>query len=162
MGGTFEAFEEGMKTKHTNIKVKTIALTVGISSLAALSVVAGPPVVTIQGPAPPPVVIVPPAPPAVVVPAPAPAVTVEGVPDTYTWDGVEFVGFVGTQYYYLGPDNAWLPMDGVRLGRFHDWERDHADWRAHATRNELYRHDAHGHEFLRHDKDHDHDNHDHN
>ena len=45
----------------------------------------------------------------------------------------------------LGPGNVWLPFDSVRVARFHDWERDdHADWRDHAIRNELYRRDAHG------------------
>ena len=98
------------------------------------------------------------------VPAP-PAVTVEAtVPDTYVWDGNEYVGVVGTQYFYLGVGDVWLPFDSVRVARFHDWERLHADWRDHAIRNDLYRHDAHGHEVVRHDvghdshdKDHDHD-----
>jgi hypothetical protein len=151
---------EGMKTNlTTNNK---IALALGIGSLAALSVVAGPPVMTVQVPAPPPVVVVAPAPPAVVVQAPAPSVTVEmAVPDVYVWDGVEFVGVVGTQYYYLGPDKLWLPFDAVRVTRFHEWEKAHADWRVNAIRNDLYRRDAHGHEFPRHDdKDRDHASHD--
>jgi hypothetical protein len=89
---------------------------------------------------------------------PAPAVTVEAaVPDSYVWDGTEFVGVVGDQYYYLGAGNVWLPFDSVRVARFHDWEKVHADWRTHVTRNELYRHDAHGHDVPRHD-DHGHDN----
>jgi hypothetical protein len=67
------------------------------------------------------------------------------VPDSYVWDGTEFVGVVGTDYYYLGPDHIWLRADAPRLARFHDWERGHADWRAHAIRNDLYRHDARGH-----------------
>lgn len=102
-------------------------------------------------PAPPPPVIVAPAP---VVVAPAPAVTVEvGVPDFYVWDGVEFVGVVGSTYYYLGPGDVWIACDGPRLARFHEWERTHADWRAHATVNVKYRNDAHGHaEPMRNDK----------
>jgi len=121
---------------------KKIAIVIGVSSLAAVPLMAGP-AVTVQVPAP-----------AVTVQAPAPAATMEiAVPDSYAWDGVEFVGVVGSQYYYLGPDNVWLACDQPRLMRFHDWERGHADWRIHATRNELYRHDAHGHEVPFHDKD---------
>jgi hypothetical protein len=116
--------------------IKIIAIAIGASSLVALPVMSGP-VVTVQVPAP--VVTV-------QVPAP-PAVTVDiGVPDTYVWDGVEYVGVVGGQYYYLGPGDIWLPFDAVRVARFHDWERVHADWRDHAIHNDLYRHDAHGHE----------------
>ena len=145
-----------MKTKSISLKVALTAL--GVSSLAALPVLAGPPVVTVQVPAPPPVTIVAPAPPAVVVQTPAPPVTVEAaVPDTYVWDGVEFVGVMSTQYYYLGPDKSWLPFDTVRETRFHDWEKAHADWHSHLIRNELYRRDARGHEYPLHD---DRDHHD--
>ena len=71
-----------------------IAMTGGF---ATLTLIAGP-IVTIQVPVP-----------AVTVQVPAPAVTVETtVPDTYVWDGVEYVGVVGTQYYYLGDGNVWL------------------------------------------------------
>jgi hypothetical protein len=59
-----------------------------------------------------------------------------GVPDAYTWDGVEYVGFVGGQYMYLGAGGGWLVCDSVRLGRFHGWERGHPDWRRTAIRNE--------------------------
>lgn len=67
------------------------------------------------------------------------------VPDSYAWDGVEFVGVVGGAYFYLGPGNVWLGCDSVRLERFHGWERNHADWRDHAIRNDHFRTDAHGH-----------------
>ncbi len=123
---------------------KKIAIVISVSSLAALPLLAGP-VVTVQVPAP--VVVVP----APVVTVPAPAVIVEAVPDTYVWDGVEFVGVVGGAYFYLGPGNVWLPFDSVRVARFHEWERVHADWRDHAIRNELYRRDVHGHDVPRHD-----------
>jgi hypothetical protein len=126
---------------------KIIAIAISVSSLAVLSLMAGP-VVTVQVPAPAVQVQVP----APVVTVPAPAVTVEvGVPDTYVWDGDEYVGVVGGAYFYLGPGDVWLPFDAVRVARFHDWERLHADWRDHAIRNEKYRHDAHGHEVPRHD-----------
>ena len=120
---------------------KKIIIVVSMSSLAALPLMAGP-AVTVQVPAP--VVTV-------QVPAPAPPVVTVAVPDAYVWDGVEFVGLIGDQYYYLGPGDVWLPFDAVRVARWHDWERDHADWRTHAIRNELYRHDAHGHIMPRHD-----------
>jgi hypothetical protein len=116
-----------------NTKKITIAM-MGISSLATLTLIAAP-LVIVQVPAP--------APPAVTV--------VTAVPDTYVWDGIEFVGVVGPDYYYLGPGKVWLPFDSVRLTRFHDWERIHGDWRTHAIRNELYRRDAHGHEVQLHD-----------
>jgi hypothetical protein len=155
-GGTLQAsLADTMKT------IKIIAFVLGVSSIMALPAMSGPTVIVQVGP---------PVAPVVVAPAPAPAVTVEiGVPDTYVWDGYEYVGVVGTQYYYLGAGSVWLPFDSVRLARFHDWERIHADWRDHAIRNENYRNDAHGHEVpLRapghddhlNDHSHDMDNHD--
>ena len=110
---------------------------IGVSSIAALTSMAGPSVIVQVG-APPPVVVVP-------APPPPPPVVVSAVPDTYVWDGYEYVGVVGTQYFYLGVGNVWLPFDSVRVVRFHDWERVHADWRDHAIRNDRFRNDAHGH-----------------
>jgi len=88
--------------------------------------------------------------PAVVV---APAVAVEPVmvPEAYTWDGVEYVGLVGDQYFYLGAGNVWLVAGPDRLERFHGWERGHPDWRSHATRNDRFRKDARGREQPRRD-----------
>jgi len=88
----------------------------------------------------PPVVAVAPPPPVVVAPP------VVAVPDDYVWDGYEYVGLVGDQYFYLGPGNVWLVCDPFRLDRFHGWEHGHPDWRAHAIRNDRFRRDAHGHE----------------
>jgi hypothetical protein len=65
------------------------------------------------------------------------------VPDSYAWDGYEYVGLVGDQYFYLGPGDVWLVCDPFRLDRFHGWERGHPDWRAHAIRNDRFRKDAH-------------------
>jgi len=91
------------------------------------------------------------APQPVVVVAPAPLVEAPVmIPDSYVWDGVEYVGVVGDQYFYLGPGNFWLVCEPFRLERFHGWERDHRDWRDHATRNDNYRKDAHGHVQPRH------------
>lgn len=84
------------------------------------------------------------APPPVVV-APAPAPVVVGVPDDYVWDGYEYVGLVGDQYYYLGPGGVWLVAEPWRVNRFHVWVGGHPDWRGHAIRNDRYRRDAHGH-----------------
>jgi hypothetical protein len=93
------------------------------------------------------------------VPTPGVALNL-GVPDSYVWDGSEYIGFIGDQYYYVAPGNVWLPLSGNHLNRFHDWEEDHPDWRAHAIRNERFRRDAQGkvHLWTTHDADHhDHD-----
>jgi hypothetical protein len=90
----------------------------------------------------PPVVVAPA--PVVVAPAPPPPEVVM-VPDSYAWDGYEYVGFVGDQYCYLGPGNVWLVCEPFRLERFHGWERGHPDWREHAIRNDRFRTDRHGH-----------------
>ena len=90
----------------------------------------------------------PPPPPVVYNPPPpyAPAVVVEPayVPESYVWDGYEYVGFVNGGYFYLGPGNIWLACEPFRLERFHGWERLHPNWRAIAIRNDRYRADAHG------------------
>jgi hypothetical protein len=126
-----------MKTK--------IAIAIGVTTLAVLPLMSAPPVVTVQVPVPAVTVQVP-------APAP-PAATVEvGVPDTYVWDGTEYVGMVGDQYYYLGPGNVWMTLDPDRVARWHDWEKAHADWHTHAIRNELYRRDAQGHDHPWHDE----------
>jgi hypothetical protein len=139
-----------MKTK------KLIVLALGISSLATLPLMADGVKVEVGVPAP---VVV--SPPVVVTP---PVVTVQTVPDTYVYDGTEYVGVVGSQYYYLGPHDMWLTMDAPRLSRFHGWEHGHADWRTHAIRNSRYRNDAHGHAVPmreeHHEEHHDNDHHD--
>ncbi|HTX20662.1 MAG TPA: hypothetical protein VMD27_02210 [Candidatus Aquilonibacter sp.] len=150
-GGTLQALSGGMKTN-----TKIIGLMTGIASLAALPLMARPAIaIQIGVPAPPP--------PTVIVQAPVPAVAVTvGVPDTYVWDGTEYVGMVGDQYYYLGPGNVWIVCNPVRLARFHAWVKIHPDWRVHATVNMKYRLDAQGHAHPRTDaatpdkKDHNH------
>ena len=82
------------------------------------------------------------------------AVEVAMVPDDYYWDGYEYVGLVGDQYYYLGPGNVWLVCDPVRLDHVHVWERGHPDWRVHVIRNDRYRNDSHGHYHSRRDNRH--------
>lgn len=119
--------------------------TIGIATLSTVVAVARPP---FFGPrvfiAPAPVVVAPA--PVVVVPTPSVTVDVEvGVPDTYVWDGYEYIGFIGPDCFYLGPGDVWITCDPGRLERFHAWERVHADWREHASRNMKYRNDAHGH-----------------
>ena len=93
--------------------------------------------------APQPVYYAPPPPPVVVAPV--------MIPDSYVWDGYEYVGVVGGQYYYLGPDNFWLVCEPFRLERFHAWEGGHPDWRSHAVRNDRFRSDRAGHVHPRHD-----------
>ena len=85
-----------------------------------------------------------PAPPPVMVPAPV------MVPEYYVWDGFEWVGVVGGQHYYLGPGNVWLVCEPFRLERFRGWERGHADWREHATRNDHFRSNRNEHAQPRH------------
>lgn len=75
-------------------------------------------------------------PPTVVVSPPA---VIAPVPDYYVWDGTEYVGVVGDQYYYLGPGDVWIIMDPPRMQRFDAWQKGHSDWRTHATRNTRYR-----------------------
>jgi hypothetical protein len=95
--------------------------------------------------------------PSVVVTVPTPVVTVQAapvvvaapvavaapevalVPETYVWDGAEFVGEVGGVTVFLGPEGGWHQLDAVRLERFHGWERGHGDWRRHALHNDKYR-----------------------
>jgi hypothetical protein len=86
--------------------------------------------VTPGGPPPPPVVMAPP--------------PVVEVPDYYVWDGDEYVGMIGPNYYYLGPGQAWVVCDPVRVQRFNVWVGYHPDWRSHMTYNDHYRRDAHG------------------
>jgi len=112
--------------------IKIIALATGLASLAGAALISGC-VVSPYGD--------------VAVAAPAPAVTVAvGVPDDYVWDGYEYVGVIGGQYYYLGPGNVWIVCDPVRVARFHDYIGVHPDWHAHVIINERYRRDAGGHE----------------
>jgi hypothetical protein len=110
----------------------------GLVSGFALTCTAGPGII-ITPPAPPTVIISAPTPPpvpVVVAPAPAPVMV---VPDNYYYDGTEYVGVVGGQYYYLGPGNSWVVMDNDRLHRFHDWQRGHSDWQSHPIHNDKYR-----------------------
>jgi hypothetical protein len=137
---------------------------VGLVSGLGLSCMAGPGII-IMPPAPPTVVITAPMPPAPVVVAPAPTVAV--VPDDYYYDGTEYVGIVGGQYYYLGPDSAWVVMDPVRLHRFNVWVGAHPDWRTHyVTHNVRYRGSIPAHAQPMHEdrapaRDYDHPDHDH-
>jgi hypothetical protein len=100
-----------------------------------------------------PFVVVAPQPVAVVGPPPVEVAPVM-VPDSYAWDGYEYVGLVGDQYFYLGIGNVWLVADPFRLDRFHGWERGHPDWRTHAIRNDNYRTDRNGHVQPRRDDTH--------
>jgi hypothetical protein len=153
-----------MKTT-TTLKNKTIWTTsvLGAAALSALTLQAQTTVV--MPPPPPPVVAAPPPPPAappVVVRSPAPvqpSITVVAVPDAYVWDGDEYVGMVGSQYYYLAPNQVWIPLTSDRAVYFHDWEKHHKDWVKQAIKNEKYRRDAEGHEHPW--KHHDHDDYDH-
>jgi hypothetical protein len=89
--------------------------------------------------------------PAPVVVEPAPPAPVF-VPDTYVWDGYEYVGIIGDQYFYLGPGNVWLVCEPFRLERFQGWVGAHPDWRYHAIRNDRYRTDRYGHVHPQHNE----------
>jgi hypothetical protein len=158
-----------MKTK------KIITSAIGFIGLAAFTFITSsdllaqpvaPPPPTVPAPAPvvppsaPAVVVQPPVAvqPSVVIPAPGISVNI-GVPETYTWDGYEYVGVIGSQYYYLGPGNVWTILPADRLTRFRVWEKEHHDWRDHAIQNQLYRRDALGHDHPRNDHDGDHSDH---
>ncbi len=78
-----------------------------------------------------------PPPPMPAVPPPVVTTTVS-YPTTYVWDGNEYVGVVGTQYYYLGSGNVWMTMSPSQQKKFDKWEAKHSDWRSHATRNTRY------------------------
>jgi len=123
-----------MKTKYSRACILSI-LTGGLSLfVSGCAVEFQPPVVAVGPPAVevgPPVVEVEPA--------------VVEVPDSYVWDGFEFVCFFGVAFFYLGPGDVWLGCDSVRLERFHHWEGFHPDWRDHAIHNDRFRRDAHGH-----------------
>jgi hypothetical protein len=133
-------------------------ITAGIACGMALPCAAGPTVI-ITAPAPPTVVIT--------APAPPPVTPVVVVPDTYIYDGDEYVGVVGGQYYYLGPGGAWVVMDPVRVHRFQVYVHDHPDWHGHMVHNVKYRgvehvpahaqpvHDTHDHPQMNDHRDHD-------
>jgi hypothetical protein len=57
------------------------------------------------------------------------------VPQNYVWDGFEFVGRVGGKYYYLGPDNTWVLLDGIRRQRYQQWQRSNPTWQQQQVRN---------------------------
>jgi hypothetical protein len=72
-----------------------------------------------------------------------PVVVTTPVPETYVWDGAEYVGVVNGQYYYLGPGNVWIALDSQRMNRFHAWQHSNPNWQAHATHNTRYRGNNH-------------------
>ena len=125
-----------MKKKCLRVGVLSIAGG-GLLLLSGCIVETGPPVAY----APPPVVY---SPQPVVEEAPPVAEVTVMVPDSYVWDGYEYVGFVGGQYFYLGPGSVWVVAEPWRMDRFHGWQRDHPDWQDHAIRNDRYRRDAYG------------------
>ena len=117
-----------MKTK---LMLSIVA--VGFAFVLAPRCLAGGPIIVVS----PPQVVV-------SVPVPPPPVAVVVVaPDDYYWDGYEYVGIVGDQYYYLGSDNVWIVCDPVRLHRFHDWEGRNPDWHSHSIHNVKYRNMGH-------------------
>lgn len=70
------------------------------------------------------------------------------VPSYYVVADGEYVGWVGSQYYYLSSGGVWLICDPVRLERFRLWRRNHGDWRRQAIPNQRFRRDAQGREHF--------------
>jgi len=131
------------------MKIKSMRACSALVAASGLILMAGcviePPRVAVRGP----VVVapVPPPPPPLVVvaPAPPPPGPVVYVPDSYFWDGYEYVGLVGDDYCYLGPGNVWVVCEPWRLNRVHVWIHGHPDWHAHLVVNERFRTDRYGH-----------------
>ena len=98
-------------------------------------------------------------------PAPPHVAVVGFVPDYCFWDGYEYVGWYGDDYYYWGPNRVWVVCDPVRVQRVNVFIRAHPNWNVRARPNVQYPVDAHGHPQplrappARHDhgRDHDHD-----
>ena len=64
-------------------------------------------------------------------PPPPPGVAVVGfAPDYCFWDGYEYAGWYGGEYYYWGPRQVWVVCDPVRSQRVNVWVKTHPDWRA--------------------------------
>lgn len=42
-------------------------------------------------------------------------------PASAVWDGSDYVGQMGGKYYYLGPNNTWIPLDRTRQQHFEQW-----------------------------------------
>jgi hypothetical protein len=132
-----------MKSCNAGLIAATVSASVLMTLLTGCAVQVrpyGPGVYVRPVPPPPPAYVVeaapagtpPPAPPTV---APAPAY--DYAPDSYVWDGYEYVGVWGDQYVYWGGGD-WLICDPIRLGRFHGWEARNPGWRSRAI---PYRHD---------------------
>jgi hypothetical protein len=60
-------------------------------------------------------------------------------PETYIWDGFEYIGIVGDQYVYLAPGNVWMIAEPYRMSRINRYRDSHPDWREHSTRNTHFR-----------------------
>lgn len=67
-------------------------------------------------------------------PPPPPGVAVIGfVPDYCFWDGYEYVGWYGDQYYYWGPRRVWIICDPVRVEHVSVWMKTHPNQRIPAS-----------------------------
>ena len=68
-----------------------------------------------------------PQPPAAPAPAVAPPTAFTYAPDSYVWDGYEYVGVYNDQYVYWN-GLSWYYCDPPRVGRFQIWIGGHPDW----------------------------------
>ena len=53
-------------------------------------------------------------------------------PESYVWDGSEYVGLYGDQHVYWN-SGTWDVCGAVMLERIHGWETDHPAWRSEAV-----------------------------
>ena len=94
-------------------------------------------------------------------PSPPPRVAVVGfVPDYCFWDGYEYVGWYGDDYYYWGPHRTWIICDPIRVQHVKVYVQDHPNWGTRVRPNVQYPVDANGHPHplripppVRHDRD---------
>ena len=49
-------------------------------------------------------------------------------PSNAVWDGSDYVGQVNGEYYYLGANNTWMPMDAAHQQRFQEWQQNNPNW----------------------------------
>jgi hypothetical protein len=65
-------------------------------------------------------------------------VTTVTAPADYVWDGYDNVGMANGQYYFLAPNNVWMPLNTVQQRHFDDWQRSHLNGYDHAIHNTSY------------------------
>src|ERR1700739_1574564 len=57
------------------------------------------------------------------------AATAPPGPASVVWDGSDYVGQVNGTYYYLGPNNTWMPLDAARQHQLEQWQQINPYWK---------------------------------